>query len=131
MKLASKIGAAILFIIGAILLILGFLFILGAFSPDGSPSWLGIGVVIVAFGIAMIIGGIILVYLNSRREKASAPANVTYNIDLPGNVSLDTLKCKSCGGTLSKDNIEMVAGAPVVSCPFCNTSYQLTEEPKW
>jgi len=25
----------------------------------------------------------------------------------------------------------MVAGAPVVTCPYCNTSYQLKEEPKW
>jgi uncharacterized Zn-finger protein len=29
------------------------------------------------------------------------------------------------------DNIKMVAGAPVVTCPYCNTTYQLTEEPKW
>jgi uncharacterized Zn-finger protein len=29
------------------------------------------------------------------------------------------------------DNIQMVAGAPVVNCPYCHTTYQLTEEPKW
>jgi uncharacterized Zn-finger protein len=29
------------------------------------------------------------------------------------------------------DNIQMVAGAPVVNCPYCKTTYQLTEEPKW
>ena len=46
-------------------------------------------------------------------------------------MNLDTLTCKSCGGQLTSDNISMVAGAPVVSCPFCGTSYQLTEEPKW
>jgi hypothetical protein len=44
---------------------------------------------------------------------------------------MDTLKCKSCGGSLTMDNIKMVAGAPVVSCPYCNSTYQLSEEPKW
>jgi hypothetical protein len=53
------------------------------------------------------------------------------NIDLPGKVKLDSLKCQSCGGVLSSDNIKMVAGAPVVTCPYCHTTYQLTEEPKW
>ena len=57
--------------------------------------------------------------------------NVTYKVDLPANVNMDTLKCKSCGGTLTMDNIQMVAGAPVVNCPYCHTTYQLTEEPKW
>jgi len=41
------------------------------------------------------------------------------------------MKCKSCGGSLTMDNIKLVAGAPVVNCPYCNTTYQLTEEPKW
>jgi uncharacterized Zn-finger protein len=25
----------------------------------------------------------------------------------------------------------MMAGAPVVTCPYCQATYQLTEEPKW
>jgi len=29
------------------------------------------------------------------------------------------------------DMAKMVAGAPVVTCPYCGTTYQLTEEPKW
>jgi redox-regulated HSP33 family molecular chaperone len=44
---------------------------------------------------------------------------------------MDTMKCKSCGGTITSENIQMVAGAPVVTCPYCHTTYQLTEEPKW
>ncbi len=65
-------------------------------------------------------------------EKPEAPTtNVTLKVDLPGDVNLDSLKCKSCGGVLTADNISMVAGAPMVTCPFCHTAYQLTEEPKW
>jgi hypothetical protein len=62
-------------------------------------------------------------------EKAAQ--NVTLKIDLSGDVNLDTLKCQNCGGTLAPENVKMVAGAPVVTCPYCGTTYQLTEEPKW
>jgi len=68
------------------------------------------------------------------RQKASASEadqNVTLKIDLPANVNLETMKCKSCGGTLTMENIQMVAGAPVVNCPYCKSTYQLTEDPKW
>lgn len=53
------------------------------------------------------------------------------HIDLPANINLDTLKCQSCGGNLTLENIQLVAGSPVVHCPYCHTTYQLTEEPKW
>jgi hypothetical protein len=112
------------YIAAAILIFFGVLFIWGAFSPQGDPSWIIVGVISVAIG-----GGIIL--LASRKTAAAGTQTVTYNIDLPGNVNLDTLKCKSCGGALSADNIKMLAGAPVVTCPYCHSSYQLTEEPKW
>jgi uncharacterized Zn-finger protein len=52
-------------------------------------------------------------------------------IDLPADVQLDEFTCQNCGGSLTMDNVQMVAGAPVVNCPYCNTTYQLKEEPKW
>ena len=65
------------------------------------------------------------------KKETPVEQNVTLNIDLPSNVELDTFKCESCGGVLSPENVEMVAGAPVVSCPYCGTTYQLKEDPKW
>lgn len=133
MKTISYIGAAISFIIAAILIIFGVLFILGAFSPQGQVGWIGTGVIIVIIGLVFVGVGIAAVIYASRRAPASEAGQpgITLNVDLPASVSMDTLKCESCGGTLTKDNIEMVAGAPVVTCPYCNTVYQLTEEPKW
>jgi uncharacterized Zn finger protein len=52
-------------------------------------------------------------------------------VDLPGETKVEAMKCKSCGGTLTSDNIKLVNGAPMVTCPFCGTVYNLTEEPKW
>jgi uncharacterized membrane protein len=135
MKVFAYIGAAISFIIAAIVIVFGFLYILGAFSPQGESSWLINGLVMVVIGFVLVAFGIALIYFTKRSEKkqlaAAAGSNVTYKVELPGNVSMDTIKCKSCGGSLTSNDIKMVAGAPVVTCPFCNTTYQLTEEPKW
>jgi hypothetical protein len=119
MKIIASIGAAILIFFGV-------LFIWGAFSPSGSPGWIIIGLISVGIGL-------VLVFFATRKPAtpADSTSNVTYKIDLPGNVKMDTLKCKSCGGTITSENISMVAGAPVVTCPYCHTTYQLTEEPKW
>jgi hypothetical protein len=116
----------IAYIAAAIFILFGVLFVWGAFSPTGSAGWIVIGVIsiLVGFGLIWFAG-------RSKRVAQASETNVTYKVDLPANVNLDTLKCRSCGGALTPDNIKMVAGAPVVTCPYCGTTYQLTEEPKW
>jgi hypothetical protein len=118
-------GRIIAYIGAAILIFFGVLFIWGAFGSNPQPSWICVGAITVGIGFGLI-------FFASRRP-AVKPGDqpVTLKIDLPGNVQMDTLKCKSCGGTLTAENIQMVAGAPVVTCPYCKTTYQLTEEPKW
>ncbi|MGA2821067.1 MAG: hypothetical protein ABSF61_10490 [Anaerolineales bacterium] len=117
-------GKVIAYIAAAILLFFGVIFIWGAFSPQGSPSWILVGLISVGIGFVLIVVG-------ARRRAAQGSENITLKVDLPANVNLDMLKCRSCGGALTPDNIKMVAGAPVVTCPYCHTTYQLTEEPKW
>ena len=119
-------GRIISFITAGIFIIFSFLFILGAFSPNGNTGWL-------VFGIIGMVIGFGLIFLGTKLAPPAKPGdqNVTLNIDLPGNVKMDTIKCQSCGAPLGPDDIEMVAGAPVVTCPSCLTTYQLTEEPKW
>ena len=134
----SPTGKTLAYVIAAVLVLaalpicgISFLFVWGAFSPSGQSGWIGIGIFGLLVGIAMVGIGIGLVVWVGQRAKAAGGQNVTLKVDLPGNVKLDSLKCKSCGGALSTDNIKMVAGAPVVDCPYCHTTYQLTEEPKW
>jgi len=119
-------GRIIAFIAAAIFIIFAFLFILGAFSPEGSPSWIIVGIIGLVIGFILIFVGTKL----SPPQKAGEQV-VNLNIDLPGEVGMDTIKCLSCGAPLSSDDVKMVAGAPVVECPNCGTTYQLTEEPKW
>jgi uncharacterized protein with PIN domain len=56
---------------------------------------------------------------------------IIQKIDLSGDMNLESLRCRNCGGALSSKDISMVEGAPFVKCPYCGTTYQLTEEPKW
>lgn len=118
-------GKIVAIIAAVILILFGALMVLGATNAEaGSIGWLPIGIV-------LIVVGLVIIYFSTRQAAKAADNNVTLKIDLPGNVSMDTLKCKSCGGTLEPKDIQMVAGAPVVTCPYCHTTYQLTEEPKW
>ncbi len=121
-----KSAKIILFVVAAFFLIFSFLVILAAFSPQSS------GVSNFLPGILLALVGFALIFFATRiKTTPEQPANVTLKIDLPGEVGMDTIKCKSCGGTLAPENVKMVAGAPVVTCPFCGTTYQLTEQPKW
>jgi len=111
------------YIAAAILIFFGVLFIWGAFGAQGQPVWIIIGIISAGIGLAII-------YFVSRKPKVET-TNVTLKVDLPGNVNMDSLKCKSCGGVLTAENIKVVNGAPMVTCPYCHTVYQITEEPKW
>jgi uncharacterized Zn-finger protein len=117
----------IAYIAAAILIFFGVLFMWGAFAPDAPDGWLFVG-------LASVLIGFGLIWFASRRKPTAADGttNVTVQVDLPANVKMDTMKCKSCGGDLNpQKDIKMVAGAPMVVCPYCGTTYQLTEDPKW
>jgi hypothetical protein len=130
-KIIAYIAAAISLVISGILILFGILFILGSGNPEGQPGWFNTGLVLIFIGIVLLIIGLAAILAGRKIGQSAQAQNVTLKVDLPANVSLDTMKCKSCGGSLTMDNIQMVAGAPVVNCPYCNSTYQLTEEPKW
>jgi hypothetical protein len=121
-------GKIIAYIFSGIIIIFGFLCMWGAFSPDGHPSWLFIGGITILFGFGIIYGANRL----GRKESTHAhEQKTTLKIDLPSDVNIERFKCQDCGAQLSMDNVKMVAGAPMVDCPYCGAAYQLTEEPKW
>ena len=123
------IGAVILLLLAAAGICVGGFILLGA--SGGAQGVSGIGSTGVVIGLLALVGGIVMVVLAARKTKQETAQNVTLKLDLPGQTKIDAMKCKSCGGILTADNIKLVNGAPVVTCPFCGTVYQLTEEPKW
>ena len=126
------IGAGILFLVSLCFMGYGGLNIAGSFDPNtGNSSWLPLGIGLLFVGLLMAAGGVLLIVLAARKIRQETVQNVTVKVDLPGETKVEAMKCKSCGGVLSADNIKMVNGAPMVTCPYCHTVYQITEEPKW
>ena len=123
------VGAVILLLLAAAGICVGGFILLGA--SGGAQGVTGIGSAGVVIGVIALAAGIVMVVLAARKTKQDTAQNVTYKVDLPGDTKIEEMKCKSCGGTLTADNIKLVNGAPMVTCPYCNSVYQLTEEPKW
>jgi hypothetical protein len=130
-KTLLYVGAGILFLIGLLLVGYGALSVIGSTAPTGSQSWLTFGLGFGCVGILFLAGGAGLVYAAVRAGKTEVVQQVTMKVDLPGDTKISQVTCKNCGGALKPENIKMVLGAPMVECPYCGTTYQLTEEPKW
>lgn len=108
------------YVLAALLGILGFIFLVGS---QGQPIRLIIGVV-------LLIAAGVVIYLF--RTKPQVTQNtVVQKIDLSGDVSLEGMKCKVCGAPLTKESIDVKAGAIFVTCSHCGSAYQFEEEPKW
>jgi hypothetical protein len=123
------VGAVILLLLAAAGICLGGFILLGA--AGGAQGVTGIGSVGVVLGVIALVAGIVMIVIAARKTKSDTAQNVTLKVDLPGDTKIEEMKCKSCGGTLTAENIKLVNGAPMVTCPYCNSVYQLTEEPKW
>lgn len=106
------------------LIIFGVIFIIAAFANQAKM------VSRLIIGILMVVIAAVL-YVLSRMKTEQVTHVIEQKIDLSGDVDLDLLKCKSCGGTLSKKNVEVRAGAVMVNCPYCGSVYQIKEAPKW
>lgn len=104
----------------ACLLGLGIVFLAG---NQGVVLRIVVGAVLVAAAVALVA----VVH----RAPTVLQRNVVQRIDLSGDVRLQDLTCRECGGKLDADAVRVEAGAVFVSCPYCKASYQLEEAPKW
>ncbi len=130
-RVAAYIGAGVLFLIGLCLLGYGVLSVIGSTSAQGDPNWLTFGLGFICLGVLFFAGGGGMIWLGLRGQKTEVVQQVTMKVDLPGETKVEQMKCKSCGGVITSSDIKIMAGAPVVTCPYCQSTYQLTEEPKW
>ncbi|MDY7039336.1 MAG: hypothetical protein SVX38_00580 [Chloroflexota bacterium] len=113
----------------------GVLWVWAAFGPqEASPGGrLVQGIVMLVVGLLIWAGAAVGIYFLWRRMQPPPEQKITVEqkIDLTGEVELEKLKCRNCGAELDKSSITVAEGAVVVSCPYCGTSYQVVEEPKW
>jgi hypothetical protein len=114
-------------IIAFVLVAFGILFLLSARAEyTRSP-----GARIIT-GLALIaVGAGIVVAIKRSEPNPGQTIEVVQKIDLTGGVKADQMKCQQCGAPLSKDAVAVREGAVFINCPYCNSTYQITEQPKW
>ena len=81
--------------------------------------WIITGIVILTIGL------VIFRFFNHSGKKVINKNQKTMELEIPEDVSIERFKCEDCGAQLTMDNIKMAAGAPNISCPYCDASYQL------
>ncbi len=108
------------YLIGGLLGLVGVIFIIAAGQGNAIPR--------IVIGLVLLGAGIFV----ARIARMKVPdQRIIQEIDLSGDVRPEEMKCNACGGPLDKDSVSVRAGGIFVDCPYCGTSYQIEEEPKW
>jgi hypothetical protein len=117
----------VVFIVAGIFILFGCLFLLAATSPQNQSKGgtFFVGLLLIGIGLAIIFA------VKLREPKPTQKVEVTQKIELSGDVKLEEMKCRNCSAPLAKDSVILKEGAIFVSCPYCKTSYQVEEAPKW
>jgi len=116
--------SAILFV-AIFLMLLGVIFIIAAGTQN-----------LITGAVLITLSAVLMVFIyRSKKIEASKPTLVTQNFNVTmsgsGQMEKKELKCRSCGAPLSDDNLKVVQGGVIMTCPYCGTISSLEESPKW
>ena len=91
-------------------------------TTQAAQSRLLTGVILFVIGLAIIVG----IYYVTRK-----PKTVIQRLEVSGQMKGAAIKCPNCSASINADQIKIVSGVPYVKCPYCGTTFEVTEEPKW
>ena len=123
------VGRVLGYVVAGILILFGVLYLWSIPAAGSGQIVSRLIVGLISLGVGVVIIWVV-------RTRGPAPIQqITQQVDLDlqagGQLNVEKLKCQSCGGELSKDHVSLVQGAVMINCPYCGSTYQLTEEPKW
>jgi DNA-directed RNA polymerase subunit RPC12/RpoP len=120
-----QINVKIITILGAIAVAVVFffavIFALAASVQSGLTRLITSSILFV-IGIAIIVG----IYYTTRK-----PKTVIQRLEVSGQMKAASIKCPNCGASVDPNQIKIVSGVPYATCPYCGTTFEVTEEPKW
>jgi len=108
-------------IAAAVLFFFAVIFALAA-SVVATTSRLATSGILFIIGLAIIVG----IYYTTRK-----PKTVIQQLEISGQMKAAQIKCPNCGGSINADQIKIISDVPYVKCPYCGTTFEVTEEPKW
>ncbi|MCW4009633.1 MAG: hypothetical protein NWF05_03315 [Candidatus Bathyarchaeota archaeon] len=124
MKVTSILGA----VAAAVLLLLGFIFILSA-GAEAVSAQPGLQALRLIEGGVMLTVGFALVYVTYIFSRK--PTTIVQRLELSGAMKASSIQCPNCSASLDTKKIKIVQGVPYATCSYCGTTFEVTEEPKW
>lgn len=112
-------GRVLGYLASAVLIFLGVIFLL---ASTYATSRLPVGIILTGAGLG-------IAWL-SWKSGAGQPS-IKYEIQAPGSLKVDSIKCPNCGAGLDPSKMQLKQGAPSIKCPYCGNEFEVTEEPKW
>ena len=112
MNLKTALGA----ILVAVLLFFGIIF---ALASAYVPSRL------IVATLLFVVGFVIAYYITRK------PKTIIQKLEFSGQMSAVALKCPNCSASVNSDRIKIVSGVPYATCPYCDQTFEIVEEPKW
>ena len=79
-------------------------------------------------GMLFLVGAAIIAGIYYTTRKATT---VVQRVEFSGQMKASTIKCPNCGAAVDANRIKIVSGVPYATCPYCGTTFEVTEEPKW
>ena len=110
-------------VLGAIAVAVVFFFaVIFALAASYQPTRLITSGILFVIGIAIIVG----IYYTTRK-----PKTIIQRLEVTGQMKAASIKCPNCGASVEPNQIKIVSGVPYATCPYCGTTFEVTEEPKW
>jgi uncharacterized membrane protein len=120
LKLFTTVTVNLKTALGAILVAVLFFFaIIFAFASAYESSRL------IVAALIFVVGFVIAYYITRK------PKTVIQQLELSGRMSAVALKCPNCSASVGADRIKIVDGVPYATCPYCQQTFEVAEEPKW
>ena len=70
----------------------------------------------------------ILILIFSREKK---PIEIKQTLTVTGPVAVKEVRCPTCNAVVDPTKVEVILGKPYLTCSYCNSKFELTEEPTW
>ncbi len=115
MKLIAVLG-------GIAVAVLWFFAVIFAMASSYDSMRLITSAILFIVGLTVIVG----IYYTTRK-----PKTVVQHLELSGQMKAAQIKCPNCGGSVDANQIKINEGVPYVKCPYCGTTFEVAEEPKW
>jgi DNA-directed RNA polymerase subunit RPC12/RpoP len=120
-----QINVKIITVLGAIAVAVVFFFAVIfalAASVQATLTRLVTSGILFVIGVAIIVG----IYYTARK-----PKTVIQRLEVSGQMKAVSIKCPNCSASIDANKIKIVSGVPYATCPYCGTTFEVTEEPKW